>query len=198
MASLAKVVDMELVLMRPITDADEVASAQFALAVVSQAVRNYCNQQLDLVLGDTITLLSPGGKFIFLPELPVISVATVREAGTLLTVTTDYVLAEYGVLARQGRRVWSTTSPGVVVTYSHGYATIPDDIVGVVARAASRLFQAGLRAEETAGVLGIASKSLGDYSVSYTAEGAAEGSMGASGARILAMSEKDLLNRYRI
>lgn len=196
--NLAQIVDIELVILRPIVDADEVASAQFALAVVSGAVRNYCRQRLDLVLGDTVTLDGPGGPLLFLPELPVISVASVEVDGDPLTVSDDYKLAGHGVLVRQGRYRWGPGVQNVQVTYSHGYSLIPDVITGVVARAASRLFQAGLRAEETAGVLGIASKSLGDFSVSYTAEGVAEGSMGASGARVLSLSEKDLLNDYRL
>jgi hypothetical protein len=88
------------------------------------------------------------------------------------------------------------------VVYDHGYAEIPDDIVAVATRAASRAFQAGLRAAETAGMPGVSSKSLGDFAVTYSSEplgsAAGEGLMGASGARFLLLSEKDLLNRYRV
>ena len=67
------------------------------------------------------------------------------------------------------------------------------------ARAAARAYQAGLRAAEVEGVPGVASKSLGDYSVSYAGEGggAGESVLGASAAPILLRSEKELLNRYR-
>jgi hypothetical protein len=71
----------------------------------------------------------------------------------------------------------------------------------VCVRAASRGYQAGLRAADSEGVLGVASKALGDFSVSYASEaggGAGEGVMGASAARMLLLSEKDMLNRYRI
>lgn len=198
MADLAVLADVELIILRPITDADEVAAVNFALAVVSNAVRDYCEQYLERVSGETITLNSSGGKVLLLPELPVISVTSVRESGTLLTVDTDYqVDGGNGLLVRKWRN-WTAGVRNIQVTYTHGYNPIPDVITGVVARAASRLFQAGLRAEETGGVLGIASKSLGDFSVSYAAEGAAEGSMGASGARVLTLSEKDLLNPYKL
>jgi hypothetical protein len=41
--------------------------------------------------------------------------------------------------------------------------------------------------------------SLGDYSVQFggASGSSSEGSLGASGARMLLMSEKDTLNRYR-
>ena len=199
MADFATVADVELVLLRPITDADEIASVEFGLAIVSAAIRNYTNQYIELVEDDAILLDHRGGPIVFLPELPVVEVASVSLAGTPLVVLTDYKLAVGGMLVRQrGYRSWPIGIQDIEVTYTHGYATIPDDIRGVAARAASRLFQAGLRAEETGGVLGIASKSLGDFSVSYTAEGSAEGSMGASGARVLSLSDKDLLNKYKL
>jgi hypothetical protein len=60
------------------------------------------------------------------------------------------------------------------------------------------MYQAGLRAAETAGVPGVVSKSLGDFAVTFGGESVVEGTMGASGARMLLLSEKDLLNRYRL
>lgn len=199
MGNLATLADVENVLIRPITDADEVAAVEFNLLVVSSAIRNYCEQTLDRVTGDVVTLDQEGGPLLFLPELPVVSVSAVRENGTLLTVGTHYKLTGNGVLVRQGGLNWYRGVQTVQVTYTHGYNPVPDDIRGVCARAASRLFQAGLRAEETGGVLGIASKSLGDFSVAYSGESsAAEGLMGASGARVLALSEKDILNKYKL
>ena len=50
-------------------------------------------------------------------------------------------------------------------------------------------------------VVDVRAKSLGDFSVSYGSEqggGSSEGTMGASGARMLLMSEKDILDNYRI
>ena len=68
-------------------------------------------------------------------------------------------------------------------------------------RAASRAYQAGLKAADAGGVPGIASKGLGDFNVAYQAEqggGVGEGVMGASAARMLLLSEKDTLARYRV
>jgi hypothetical protein len=197
MTNFATVEDIELVIQTPIVGADKIASAEFALLMVSAAVRNYTRQQIDLVADDEITLDSVGGKFIFLPELPVVGVAEVFENGILLVATTDYGLTQYGILARVGRP-WLRGLQYVAVKYTHGYAVIPDDIRGVTARAASRLYQAGLRAAESDGVLGVVSKSLGDFAVTFGGESNSEGTLGASGARLLILSEKDLLDKYRV
>jgi len=40
--------------------------------------------------------------------------------------------------------------------------------------------------------------SLGDYSVTYSAEGAGGGMLGVSAAPLLLRSEQEILNRYRM
>lgn len=197
MANFASVADVELVILRPITAADEIAAVEFALLVVSAGVRNYTRQTLDKVTGDAHTFPQIVGHIAFLRQLPVRAVSRVVEDGKVLTPDTDYVVGEFGMVYRRGRR-WCPRLNSVVITYDHGWDPIPDDIRGVTARAASRLFQAGLRAESTEGVLGVASKTLGDFSVSYVPEGGAEGALGASGARVLILSEKDVLDNYRL
>lgn len=198
MANFADIADIEVFLQVAIDTDLKILSAEAALRDASTAIRNYCRQVLDLVEDDAITLDSPGGMRLFLPELPVIEVSQVVEDGIILVPGDDYKLGQHGILHRVGRR-WSAGVQNITVTYSHGYAVIPDDIYAVCTRAASRGYQAGLKSAETDGAPGIASKQLGDYSVSFSAEGASgEGVMGASAARILLLSEKDLLNRYRI
>jgi len=180
------------------TDPVKNASALRAIKEATEAIKNWCHQVIERVTNEVITLDCKGGYRIFLPELPVISVTAVTENSVGLTATTDYKLAQYGVLYRVDDD-WAVGVQNIVVVYTHGYAVLPDDLVGVCTRAAARAFQAGLRAAETAGVPGVQSLSLGDYSVSYGAAGdtTAEGVMGASAARMLLLSEKDALARYR-
>lgn len=180
-------------------DADNLASCLQAIAWATEDIKNYCHQSLTLVEDDEITLDFEGGNMIFLPELPVISVDSVVEDDETLTETDDYILGQYGVLYRVGQD-WASGIQITTVTYTHGHETIPQDIVEIAVRAASRIYQAGLRAKEHAGVTGVQSLSLGDYSVSYGSEhggGVGEGVMGASAARGLLLSEKDTLDRYR-
>jgi hypothetical protein len=85
----------------------------------------------------------------------------------------------------------------VMNVYSHGYAVIPDDIISVATRIASRAYQAGLKAADMGAVPGISATTLGDYSVSFGG-GTAEGVLGASAAPLLLQSEKELLDKYRV
>ena len=133
-----------------------------------------------------------GPGFAAYPEIAV----TLPEAYQGYALPVDLAaLGNYGQLWRVNRR-WAVGNQIVTVTYTHGYSTIPDDIVAVCTRAAARAYQAGLRAEDAGGVPGVASKALGDFSVSFAAEGS-EGVMGVSAARMLLLSEKDMLNKYR-
>jgi len=204
MADLCAVSDVENLLQVEIDgDVDKVAYCQRAISEASAAIRNYCHQYIGLVEDESITLdvWAPRWNLV-LPELPVVSVASVVEDGDTLTEGSDedYVLAQYGQLIRRGRR-WAVGPQIVVVTYSHGYDEIPDDVAAVCARAASRAYQAGLRAAEDEGIAGVVSKSLGDYAVSFGSEatgGVGQGLMGVSGARMLLLSERDVLSAYRI
>jgi len=200
MADFCTVSDVANLLQIEITAADKIASCARAITEATAAIRNYCHQYIELVTDDTITLDCAGGTRLFLPELPVVSVSAVVEDDEGLTEDDDYKLGQYGILHRVNRD-WEAGIQIVTITYTHGYATLlPDDIVAVATRAAARAFQAGLKASETDGVPGISAKSLGDYSVSYASEaggGVGEGVIGASGARMLLLSEKDILDRYR-
>ena len=199
MADFATAADVEALLQITLDTVAKATAVERALGAATAAIRNYTKQHLSRVAGDTVTLDSAGGHRLLLPELPVISVAAVVEDGAALTAGTDYKLGQHGILYRLNRP-WACGIQIVQVTYTHGYDPLPDDIVDVATRAAARVYQAGLRAAEDDGVPGVSSKSLGDFSVSFASDaggGVGEGMMGASAARPLLLSEKDLLNRYR-
>lgn len=197
MSNFATLADVEAFLQLELTG-DQVVAVERALVEATAAIRNYCRQHISLVEDDEVVLRPYGDWRLFLPELPVLAVSVVEQDGTALEAD-GFIWERSGILRRYPDARWCAGNKTVRVVYDHGYADIPDDIVAVATRAAARAFQAGLRAAETAGTPGIASKSLGDFSVSYATEGsAAEGVMGASAARMLLMSEKELLNRYRV
>lgn len=201
MADFATVTDVANFLQVSISTGEQAAAAKRALTEASQAIRNYCRQHLELVEDDEITLDAKGGTRLFLPELPVIEVSEVIEDGETLTADEDYKLGAHGILHRLGGARWAKGVQIIQVTYSHGYAELPDDIVAVATRAASRAYQSGLRAAGDDALLGVQSKALGDFSVAYASEqggGSGEGVMGASAARMLLLSEKDVLNEYRL
>ncbi|HUW11701.1 MAG TPA: hypothetical protein VM537_18365 [Anaerolineae bacterium] len=203
-----EIADLEKFLQIDIPAAKE-DSAQRAIDEATAAIQNYCHQQLELVENDVITLDSIGGTRLFLPELPIIEVSEVVEDGETLTVDDDYkVNPRFGIVHRVDVS-WASGIQIIEVTYTHGYRLnddyavgdlMPEDIVQICARAAARAYQAGLRAEEVAGVPGVQATSLGDYSVQFGSEqsGAGEAVLGASASPILLRSERDLLNRYRV
>jgi len=200
MADFCTVQDVMDLLQIEIAEAGQVASCQRAITEATAAIRNYCHQQIELVEDDTWTFdVRPARWNLLLPELPVVEVSSVVEDDETLDDGDDYKLANFGQLVRVGRR-WAAGIQIVTVTYTHGYSAIPDDVVGVCTRAAARAYQAGLKSVDSLGVPGVTAKALGDFSVSFTSEaggGVGEGLMGVSGARMLLLSEKDMLNRYR-
>jgi len=195
--SFCTVADIEELLQVEIPAAKQTAAVR-AIAEATAVIQNYCRQTIALVEDDEITLDSAGGTRLVLPETPVIEVSEVVEDDETLTADDDYKLGQHGVLHRIGAR-WATGIQIVTVTYSHGRETIPEDIAAICVRCAARAYQAGLRAELLSGVPGIASTSLGDYSVAFGAEqgSVAEGVLGVSAAPVLLRSEKEILNRYR-
>lgn len=198
MAPFCTIADLEAFLQQSIPAA-KIASANRAIDEATASIQNYCNQVLETVAGDAIVLDCEGGRKIFLPQLPVTAVTSVYEDGDLLAAGADedYQLGQYGILHRVGRD-WATGIQIIQVTYDHGYSTIPQDIVDVCTRMAARAYQAGLKAEALAGVAGVTAMSLGDYSVSFGAEGGA-GLLGASAAPVWPLpSEAAILNRYRV
>lgn len=197
MADFCTTEQVEDLLQIDISDADKLDSVERAITAATAAIKNHCHQTIEEVADDVYTfdLFAPVWNLV-LPEMPVTSVASVVEDGETLTAGSDedYVVMNYGQIRRIGSR-WETGPQIVTVTYTHGYATIPDDVIDVCTRAAARAYQAGLKASEAAAVPGVSSMSLGDYSVSYSET--EEVSLGVSGARLLLMSEKDSLDKYR-
>ena len=190
--------DVSELLQIEISDLASNQSCVRAIEEATEVIKNYCHQEIERV-SETITIDCAGGTRIHLPELPVTAVTKVVVDGVELTASVDYKLGQHGILYRVNG-YWPVGIQIVVITYTHGHLVIPDDIVGVCARSAARVYQAGLRAKENDGVIGVASLTLGDYSVSYGSEfagGISEGVLGVSAARVLLLSEKDILNRYR-
>lgn len=199
MMGFCEVADIESFLQIDIP-AEKQQAAEDAITQITAAIQNYCQQTIEQVEDDEVTLDCRGGVRLFLPELPVTEVAEVVEDGELLSADDDYKLGQYGILHRIGAH-WPAGVQIIEVTYTHGYATIPDDVLAVCVRAAARQYQAGLRASEMEGVPGVASKSLGDYAVSFGSEqstGAGEAVLGASAAPLLLRSEMAMLDRYRL
>jgi hypothetical protein len=193
--------ELELFLQLDISSSPEaVASAEQMIEDVTAAIRNYTNQQISEVVGDTITIDGPGKKRIFLPELPITEITSVIEDGDTLTQATDFILGQFGILYRLGGYNWSDGYNNIDITYTHGYSTIPLDIKSVCIRGASRIFQASLRSKEFDGLSGVSAMKLGDYSIQLGSErggGMGEGILGVSAAQSLLSEDRRILDKYK-
>lgn len=177
---LATSADLAAYLQRDITS----AHAEVALRIASGVVRGWTGQQVTFVAGDVMTL-DGGGPVVRLPQRPVVvddnnplTVVELGEYGTAdLGATEDLTYSRYLDELRRDYGCWSRR---VRVTYSHGYTTVPDDIVAVVLDIAGR---------SLTNPSGLRSVQIDDYSRTYASE--------TFGGASLSDANKAILANYR-
>lgn len=132
--------------------------ATIALDTACQVVRDHVGQAVDRVADDVVELDSEGTDTILLPELPVVSVASVvGPGGVELSADMDYRLdPEMGALVTRGRWRRFLRGRGIyTVTYTHGWDTVPSSVRGVALELAARVYDQQLVKQETAGAYGV-------------------------------------------
>lgn len=161
----------------------------------SAAVRRFTKQDFTVVT-ETQGIRPIGGK-IKLPQRPVLAVndISVRLPNSLTESTipgwywdgSDEVwLTDGGTiinLAEELLFVMEWQTPECQVNYTHGYDTVPDDVVGVICSMVTRIVTAP-------GLGGVISENVGEYSYRLS-DAAAQGPMS------LTQAEKDALASYR-
>lgn len=162
----------------------------------SATIRRYTKQLF--TLQQTTKGIRPVGNKIKLPQKPVISVdgITVQLPNSLTSATIpgwywdgssqEIWLTDGGSIINLAEELvfaleWQT--PTCMVTYTHGYAIIPDDVIGVVCSMVTRLVTAP-------GLGGVISETVGEYSYRLS-DAAAQGPMALTDA------EKKVLDDYR-
>lgn len=168
------------------TQTYDAARAAAVLDDVSAAVRSYTAQTI--TAETTTDRLTVHNSRVRLPQRPVTDVNNVEDiSGTMLAFTWDGL----NKVTLSSSRVYQfdfeppLLLPDVVdVTYDHGYATVPDDLVAVVCNVAVRALSEGPE------MAGVTSESVVSYSVSY-------GPIGASGPLGFFAAEVRVLDRYR-
>ncbi|MFD5050872.1 hypothetical protein ACFWMH_10575 [Streptomyces tendae] len=166
--------ELRLHLKLPTIDADQAARK---IAEAETTIRGALEQVIDAVVGDEVALVGNGRSIINLPEMPVTSVTSVTEDGTLLVKGTDYRVNRHGILTRLCG-CWPI-DVDVDVVYDHGYAEVPAIVKQVCLQVAGR----GYVRTSTA----LAAESLGDRSVTYDKDRTGEN---------LSDYERRLLARY--
>jgi hypothetical protein len=114
-------------------------SATQALDHASQAIRDHCGWNISQETVTGKVLDSDGSRSLWLPTLLLTAVGPVVENGVTLTVLSGYDWTEYGRLIRAGR--WPNQARSVTVTYTHGYAVVPESVKGVCLAVAGRRYQ---------------------------------------------------------
>lgn len=153
-------------------DATFAAQAALAIAAASQIIRTWTCQTIDQVTDDEVTLIG-GGWWLCLPEKPVTAVAVQIDGSPF----TGWQLESQVLLSRTDAACWPTL---VTVTYTHGYATVPDDIKQVCRALAARL---------VANPSGMRSEALDDYSYAVA---------DPAGAGALTTAEMGILAPYKV
>lgn len=131
-----------------------------ALRAASRKFRAAVRHDVTLIEGDQVTLDGNGRQSLLLPVWPTIAVAEVLLDGEELIEGTDYSWSQDGILRRLGCLVWPDRLRCVEVTYSHGWAVIPEDITGAVIEQARAAFTS---------MPGLKSKAVGGQSVTFDA-----------------------------
>jgi len=195
---LCSLADLATLIQVPIATADEPA-AQAAIDAASAAIRGYCGQVLTLVAADRV-LVSPCWGRVFLPELPVLAVSAVSLAGTALDAgawsfdgrTGELVRFDPNAVPPPWPSAWDAGYRNVDVTYDHGWAVLPADLVDVAARVASRRYLGGMRSA----LVGPHARES-EYASIYQQEppGEVAGAYGPTSAVILTGDERRTLDR---
>jgi hypothetical protein len=130
MAALAVQADVEAILCRVVPTGD-VTFVSRLLDMASARVRRFTRQTLSAVTADVLTVPGTWGTELHLPQIPVTAVTSITVDGVLVD-PTEYTWTRSGLITRYWRW-WGGPKSSIVVTYNHGFATIPDDIVTIVA-----------------------------------------------------------------
>lgn len=184
--ALATIADLEARLGRELTGAD-LERAEVLLEDSEAVVQAYTGQQIESGTS-TVRLKVKNGR-VRLPQRPVTSVDLVEDMNGNELSPTWYAGSEIDFYAYPLNEfeIEPFTYPMqyVDVTYDHGWAIVPQEIVAVVCQIAGRAF--GRTPDEG----GVQQESIAGYSYSV-------GSAGASGPMGLLPAEKQILDKYRV
>ncbi|MDW4900663.1 mobile element protein [Streptomyces californicus] len=128
----------------------------------SRRFRGAVGHPVNLVVEDEVTLDGNGRTSLLLPVWPTVQVHSVHLDGALLD-ESGYQWSDAGVLRRSGCGRWPDRLRCVRVVYTHGWATIPEDIAEAVLDKAATMMRVPR---------GIASKAVGGQSVTYGVQAA--------------------------
>lgn len=158
----------------------EIGTATFLLDIASGVIRRHVGWSIS---EETVQLTTQGtgDNVIWLPTKFLTVITSVVEDGVTLIFGTHYRWTSTGRLRRLSGR-WTCEEQSVVVTFTHGYDPVPDDVRGVCVSLAGRFYNNpdGLRQWTVGGI-------------SQTVAGSADGITG-----MLSDDEKAQLSQFEI
>lgn len=128
------------------------------LAEASDLVREVSGQTITLVEDDTVTLDGTRSRYLWLPQAPIVSVASVLIDGAAPPASTWRIDDDRATLRRSRGLTW--WGDEIEVTYTHGHQVVPAWIVGLVCSVVQR-------AVRPAAQLGVAQQTTGSQTVQY-------------------------------
>jgi hypothetical protein len=157
MADLATVQDLNDFSQLALDPTD--TSAAFLLKVASGMIRRYLEQDITVTTGDVEYADPLNGQVVLLRQLPVTSVSLVETSTDGGVTWTTVAPANYTVSRKQGIVAakpwtgiqWGGDPESWRITYTHGWATVPDELKGVACSIAARFYStpAGIDMERT-------------------------------------------------
>jgi hypothetical protein len=143
---------------------DQAAQVAQQIQAAAQYVQRVTGQELVVNEDEEVTFDGPGTRVLFLPQLPVtdVSAVSVVENGgtTALVEGTDYEWsARRGAIRRLGAH-WPRAYQSVIVTYSHGYETLPLDVQRLI-------YSLAARGVGTPDGQAVTQEQIGQYSATY-------------------------------
>lgn len=148
---------------------DDQTLAEEYLAVASSAIRDAAGCAISSVTS-TVSLFADGcDTDLRLPGGPVTAVTSVVLDGVTLTQGLHYVLRNGALYRPSGWQSSGFLPAAAVVTYTHGLAEIPRDIVDLACRMTASALVAASASEDGSGLAtgNVVSERLGDYYVQY-------------------------------
>lgn len=124
---------------------DEADRALTLLALASGLVRKEVGQTISLVTDDVLTIRGNYSRRIVLPQRPVVDVSAVTVNAVALDDSSWYLDGSELVRGSAftswgGWSYWGCPADTVEITYSHGYADVPDFVKATVLEAVARVW----------------------------------------------------------
>lgn len=151
-----------------------------ALGAATREIRKFCRWHIAPSRTETAKLAATYGRPLWLPSAHVTDIASIDNGGTPLTITN----VDWSESGEIGYAHWVTGRRTVEVTFTHGYPTVPDDLVDLTLQVAARALGSPL---------GIVREQAGAVSVTYSQAG-----FNIAGGTVLLEHERRQLAEYRL